>query len=176
MRLVQFTLTVSLVVFSTAALARSDDEPKEPAVILEVGGVPAWSVTDAGSSFGPTFALEITPIENWLELEVGTTSSYGRHSTEWSTDLLFKKPWGISPKLEFMAGIGPEWVNTRKYGNRTNSFAAEAVLDFMFWPSARRRMGWYFEPFYDYSFQAGHEKSVGAAIGLLIGIHRSAGK
>lgn len=28
---------------------------------------------------------------------------------EWDTDFLFKKPWTISKKLEFMAGIGPEW-------------------------------------------------------------------
>ena len=34
-----------------------------------------------------------------------------------------------------MFGIGPEWVHTRQYGVTTNSVAAEAALDFMFWPS-----------------------------------------
>jgi hypothetical protein len=162
---------LSLFLLSGTVFAQSDDDT-EPAAIIEIGAAPGWSVTDPGSSLGPTVAVEFTPIKNWLELETGVTFSRGRHSTEWSTDFLFKKPWDLSRKIEFMAGIGPEWVNTRKFGVRTNSLAGEAVLDFMFWTSVRRRIGWYFEPFYDYSFQAGHDRSVGASIGLLIGTHR----
>ena len=157
--------------FCGSVFAQSGDE-SEPASIVEIGAAPSWSITDPGSSLGPTVAIEFTPIKNWLELEIGTTSSFGRHSTEWSTDFLFKKPWDLSPKAEFMVGLGPEWINARKFGVRTNSVAGEAVLDFMFWTSAWHRIGWYFEPFYDYSFQAGHERSAGASIGLLIGIHR----
>jgi hypothetical protein len=148
------------------------DDEKEPAAILEIGAQPSWSLTDPGSSVGPTVALEITPIKDWLELEIGTTSSFGRHSTEWGTDLLFKKPWNFSDKIEFMAGLGPEWINTKRYGLRTNSLAAEAVLDFMFWPSRLHRIGWYFEPTYEHSFQAGHDKSLGFSTGLLIGIRK----
>jgi hypothetical protein len=33
-----------------------------------------------------------------------------------NTDLLFKKLWTISPKAEFMLGIGPEWVYLRQSG------------------------------------------------------------
>jgi hypothetical protein len=36
-------------------------------------GVTDWSITEGGSSFGPTIAVEVTPIENWLELEAGVT-------------------------------------------------------------------------------------------------------
>jgi hypothetical protein len=167
----QFLWVAFWVLIAGPAFGQSGEE-SEPVAILEIGAVPAWSLTDPGSSFGPTVAFEITPIKNWLELEMGTTSSFGRHSTAWSTDFLFKKPWDLSQKIEFMVGIGPEWVNTRKYGIRTNSVAAEAVLDFMFWTNTRHKIGWYFEPFYDFSFQAGHERSAGASIGLLIGIHR----
>jgi hypothetical protein len=38
---------------------------------------------DGGSSFGPTVAVEVTPIENWLELEAGVAPLFTRHSTEW---------------------------------------------------------------------------------------------
>ena len=117
-------------------------------------------------------AVEVTPIENWLELEAGVTPLFRRHSTEWGTDLLFKKPWDLTDKIEFMAGIGPEWIHTKRYEVRTNSLAGEAVLDFMFWPSRRHRIGWYLEPAYEHSFQAGHDKSLGFSTGLLIGIHR----
>lgn len=116
--------------------------------------------------------MEVTPLRDWLELEIGTTSSFSRHSTEWSSDFLFKKPWDLTEKMEFMIGIGPSWVHTRENGIKTNSAAGEFVLDFMFWPSAKRKIGWYLEPSYDYSFQASHEQSVGVSIGMLIGLHR----
>jgi hypothetical protein len=112
----------------------------------------------------------VTPIENWLELEVGTTPFFGRSKTEWDTDLLFKKPWTLSKKSEFMFGVGPEWVHTREDGTATNSVAVEAAGDFMFWPAKRHRFGWYLEPAYDYGFEHGHEQSIGISGGLLIAI------
>jgi len=142
---------------------------KEPAAIAELGGDGAWNLT-GGSSFGPTGAVEVTPIENWLELEAGVTPAFGHHTKEWDTDLLFKKPWTLSRKVEFMAGIGPEWVHSRQNGAVTNSLAGEFALDFMFWPSPKRRFGWYLEPAYDYSFGHGHERSLGMSAGLLIAI------
>jgi hypothetical protein len=143
---------------------------KEPAAVVELGGAGSWSLNGGGSSFGADLAAEVTPIENWLELEAGVTPLFARHSTEWDTDLLFKKPWTLSKKAEFMVGVGPEWVHTRQYGLTKNAFAAEAVLDFMFWPSAKHRFGWYFEPGYDYSFGSRHERSFGITGGLLIAI------
>jgi hypothetical protein len=143
---------------------------EEPAAVVEVGGAASWNLKDAGSSFGPDFAVEVTPIENWLEIEAGTTPLFTRHSSEWDTDLLFKKPWTLSEKVEFMFGVGPEWIHTRAYGLTTNSLGGEAVLDFMFWPSAKRRLGWYLEPGFDYNFGHGHERSIGITGGLLIAI------
>ena len=101
---------------------------------------------------------------------MGVTPTFGHHTTEWDTDLLFKKPWTISKKLEFMFGAGPVWIHSRKSNVTTNSAGGEAVLDFMFWPSAKRRFGWYVEPAYQYNFGRGHEKSIGISAGLLIAI------
>ncbi|HEV7965987.1 MAG TPA: hypothetical protein VGP19_00360 [Candidatus Acidoferrales bacterium] len=115
-------------------------------------------------------AVEVTPIENWLELEAGVTPLFTRHSTEWDADLLFKKPWTLSKKAEFMLGVGPEWVHATKFGVATNSVSGEAVLDFMFWPSAKHKFGWYLEPGYEYNFGRGHEQSLGISGGLLIAI------
>ncbi|MGD0966637.1 MAG: hypothetical protein ABSA57_22455 [Candidatus Acidiferrales bacterium] len=153
---------------SGSAFGQSVD--KEPAAIVELGAAASASLKGAGWSFGPDIAVEVTPIENWLELEAGVTPLFGSHSTEWDTDLLFKKPWTLSEKAEFMFGIGPEWVHTKQYGITTNSVAAEAVLDFMFWPSGKHRFGWYLEPSYDYNFGRGHEQSIGISGGLLIAI------
>jgi len=106
----------------------------------------------------------------WLELEAGVTPLFRRHSTEWSVDLLFKKPWALSDRFEFMLGIGPEWIHTNAYGKNRNSAGIEVAPDFMFWSSKKHRFGWYLEPSYDYKFGPGHEHSVGISVGLLISI------
>jgi len=164
--------TKSVLIVSLLCSGNAFAQPvnKEPAAVVELGGAPGWNLTDGGWSFGPTVAVEVTPIENWLELETGVTPTFGHHSTEWDTDLLFKKPWTLSEKVEFMFGVGPEWIHTRKYSATTNSLGGEVVLDFMFWPSKKHRFGWYLEPGYEYNFGRGHERSVGISGGLLIAI------
>ncbi len=155
-------LTVLLV---CAAIARGDDG--EAAAILELGAAPSWGLAGE-SSLGPATAIEFTPIENCLELEAGVTPGFHRGAVEWSADVLFKKPWALSKKLEFMAGAGPEWIRA----GGSNSAAIEFAVDFMYWPSRKRRLGWYIEPAYDYSFAPGHEKSIAVSFGLLIAIGR----
>jgi hypothetical protein len=169
-------LIAALFLCSGCAFGQSDGpgsaqpDEKEAVAVLELGGAGSWSLEDRSSSFGPTVAVEVTPIENWLELEAGVTALFRSHTTEFDADLLFKKPWTLSCKAEIMAGIGPEWMHTRTSGVTTNAIAGEAVLDFMYWPSKPHRFGWYLEPGFDYSFAAGHEKSMGINGGLLIAI------
>jgi hypothetical protein len=87
---------------------------KEGKAILGLGAAADRSLTEGQSAFGPTVAVEVTPIENWLELEADATPLFRRHSTEWSVDFLFKKPWTISDQMEFMLGIGPEWIHSER--------------------------------------------------------------
>jgi len=157
-------------VFLCSGTAFAQSAEKEPVAIVELGGAGSWNIKDGGASFGPTVAVEFTPIENRLEIEAGVTPLFARHSTEWDTDLLFKKPWTLSKKVEFMLGVGPEWVHARNSGVTTNSVSAELAGDFMFWPSRKRRFGWYLEPAYDYNFGRGREQSLGISAGLLIPI------
>jgi hypothetical protein len=161
-------LIICLCLCSGSAFGQSSE--KEPVAVLEIGPAVNRSLTEGQSAFGPTVAVEVTPIENWLELEAGVTPLFRRHSTEWGTDLLFKKPWTLSDKNEFMIGVGPEWIHTNAFGVKQNSIAAELVADFMFWPSRKHRFGWYLEPSYEYKFGPGHEHSLGISGGLLIAI------
>jgi hypothetical protein len=145
-------------------------DAKEPVAILEVGAASSWNVKGGAATFAPNLAAEITPIEGWLELEAGVSPFFTRKSTEWDTDLLFKKPWTLSRKAEFMFGVGPEWDCLRQNGRTANSIAGEVAGDFMFWPTGKHRFGWFLEPAYDYSFAGGHQQSIGMSGGLLIGI------
>jgi hypothetical protein len=164
----KLVLMAALLLCAGNAFAQSVE--REPAAIVELGGAANWNVKGGGSSFGPTVAVEVTPIEKWLELEAGVTPLFSRHTTEWDIDLLFKKPWTLSKKAEFMIGVGPQWVHATSYGKTTDSVSGEAVLDFMFWPSKKHRFGWYIEPGYEYNFGRGHEQSLGISGGLLISI------
>lgn len=148
--------------------AQNDD--KDPAAVIELGAAANRTVTEGQSSFGPSLSVETTPIEHWLELEAGVTPTFRRHSTEWSIDLLFKKPWTLSNKVEFMLGAGPEWIHTNADGTKMDSVAAEFAPELMFWPYKKRRFGWYLEPSYEYKFGSGHEHSLGITGGLLIAI------
>jgi hypothetical protein len=170
-RLAKTILFVAALVLPIRTFAQqAADADKESIAVLELGATGAWNPKTAVSGFGPTAAVELTPIEHWLELEAGVTPLFSRNSTEWSTDLLFKKPWTLSKKVEFMIGAGPEWIHTRESGISTNSIGVEGALDFMFWPSRKHRFGWYLEPTYDYKFGSGHEHSVGINGGLLISL------
>lgn len=170
MNATRWVWALSVLFYVECAPAQEKKDPKEVA-ILEIGAAPSRNLKDRTSSFGPTVAVEVSPIENWLELEVGVTPSFGHHTTEWASDVLFKKPWTLSRTVEFMAGIGPAWIHTSESGTTANSVAGEAVLDFMFWPRRwKHKFGWYIEPGYEYNFGRGHERSIGVSFGLLIAI------
>ena len=112
----------------TFAQNADPDKNKEAVAILELARATSTSLTGGGSSFGPNLAVEVTPIEKWLELEIGVTPFFRRrHSAEWNTDILFKKPWDLSKNFEFMAGFGPEWVHSREPGVKRNSIAGEGA-------------------------------------------------
>jgi hypothetical protein len=159
-------LIAVLLLWSVVSFSQSEKE----AAVLEIGPAVSRSITDGTSAFGPTVAVEVTPIEGKLELEAGVTPLFARHSTEWSVDFLVKKPWTLSAKNEFMLGVGPEWIHTDAFGVKQDSVAAEIAPDFMFWFSKKHRFGWYLEPSYEYKFGPRHEQSLGVAGGLIIAI------
>jgi hypothetical protein len=157
-----------------AAFAQSTVVVPEPAAILELGAAANRNLSDRESSFGPNFAVEFTPVPKWLEIEAGVTPLLTRTSTEWDVDVLFKKPWDVSKKLDLMVGVGPSWIRTRQNGATVTAVAGVFVVDFMYWPSTRRRFGWYVEPTYEYTWGRRHESSIGISAGLLIAIQRRA--
>ena len=142
-------------------------EDQDHAVVFESGWAGDWSREEGLHPKGVTFAFEVTPIEHWLELEVGVSALRADGETEVPFDVLFKKPWQISPKFEFMIGVGPELVHVAGTTPQTY-WGLSSVLDFMFWP--KRNVGWYLEPGYEVTFHDGTaHHGLAVAAGLLIG-------
>jgi hypothetical protein len=143
----------------------SDDEG-DHALVFEFGAAGDWSHAE-GFHPGGTIAFEVTPIEHWLELEIGVTAIRVDAGTEMPIDVLFKKPWRLSRQFELMIGVGPEIVHATG-PDRTTFWGLSSVLDLMFWP--RKNVGWYAEPGYDVTFRGGAtHQGLGIEAGLLIG-------
>lgn len=95
---------------SIGGTARAED--KEPSALVEIGGAGEWALRGGGLSFGPAVSVEVTPLKDWLEIELGVTPLFGGGRTEWGTDLVFKKPFDLSNTVEVEFGLGPEWMHT----------------------------------------------------------------
>jgi hypothetical protein len=148
--------------------AAEDPAELDNTLVIEAGAAGERSVHGVTSSFGATAAMEVTPIEEWLEIELGGTALLAAGHTELSSDLVFKKPFRLSPASEFMIGLGPTLGRTLNGRDRGTAHGIEVVLDFMFWHS--QHSGWYIEP--SWSKNAGSdERYIGLNGGLLFGWH-----
>jgi len=145
-------------------------EPKESgpdhSFILEIGTAGEWPLNGERPNFGGTIAGEIEPIENWLELEFGVSTLATAGHTELSGDLLFKKPFRLSPTVEFMVGAGPSLSRTLNGPDAGTSWNVEFALDWMFWPT--KNIGWFIEPTWSVNPKNG-QQAAAVSIGILIG-------
>lgn len=147
--------------------AHEEHEADARAVIFEFGAIGEWPLNGERANFGGTIGAEVTPIENWLEIEFSLATLATAGHTELSEDLLFKKPFELSPTVEFMIGAGPSFSQVVSGPDRGSSaVSAEVALDFMFWPT--KNLGWYFEPTWSVNPRTG-QQSVAASIGILVG-------
>jgi uncharacterized protein YraI len=143
-----------------------EERDAEHAWVLEIGTAGEWPLNGERPNFGGTIAAEIEPIENWLEIEFGLSTLATTGHTELSGDVLFKKPFRLSPTVEFMVGAGPSLSQTLNGADRGTSVSAEFALDFMFWPT--KDVGWFIEPTWSVNPRNG-QQSAAVSIGMLIG-------
>jgi len=106
---------------------------------------------------------------NWLEIEAGLTMLGTTGHTELSGDIIFKKPFRISPTFEFMIGVGPSISRTLNGEDQSTTVSAAFTLDFMFWPTPN--VGWFLEPTWTVNPRNG-QQSFAASVGLLVGIRQ----
>jgi hypothetical protein len=157
------TTSIFFSLWAAAALAESGGH----SLVLEIGPAAEWPLHGERPNYGGTIAVEKEVIENWLELELGITALGTSGQRELSADLLFKKPFRLSPAVEFMVGAGPSITRTLTGPDKGTSAAVQFVIDFMFWSS--KNVGWYVEPAMSITPETG-KKSLGVTGGLVIGL------
>ena len=132
-------------------------------LIFEVAPAGEWELGGEGkSSFGPSFALAVTPIEHQLEIEFGLTPLFDHGKANWEGEIVFKKPFELSKNLELLVGIGPQWSIP------SNFFGAVAELQLVYWQTSR--VGWFVEPSYSYALNGQHEQNATLKVGLLFAL------
>jgi hypothetical protein len=117
--------------------------------------------------FGGEVAVEIGPIERWLELEVGAQAVWGGGAGQFSVDLLVKKPFSLATRISVMPALGPLVVEVSAAGRRTTYFGIEAALDVMWWVFSDH-VGLGFEPSVALTFGP-LRPSIGITFGPIVG-------
>jgi hypothetical protein len=126
-----------MVMALAGAATEGGEEEADHVAILEVGATGEREITERSSHFGPAIGIEVSPIENWLEIEfsaVATAQGIGN----WN--FLLKSRLGC-PVWEIMPGLGLTWSHTTQPGEPASSWGAEAVLDLFLVAIAERETG-----------------------------------
>jgi len=165
LRAVMFFALVSIPAIASAQHA---SEPQEDHRVVFAAG---WAgEASRGEGFQPAGiegGFEVTPIEGLLSIETTVSVHHGDDGTEVPIEVAFRKPWQVTPTVEFMAGVAPSLVHA--FGAESETFGAvSAGGHFMVWP--RPNVGWYVESAYEVAFpNRGTQHSVEFAAGILIG-------
>lgn len=166
----QLTLIVFFVLVFVPGYAMSGEGAAEDdSYVFGVGPAGERDLGTKATSFGVELTVEKTVIENWLEIEIGVTRLNTAGRREMGAGVIFKKPFQLSRTAELMVGCGPQIARKPDGTERGTSLGGECVLDFMFWPTGSRDVGWYIEPSYDFGLgNRRGERSLGGSAGLLI--------
>jgi hypothetical protein len=153
----------------TPAMAAPDEGTEQNhLVILELGASGEREISEGTSHIGPAVGLEIEPIENWLEIELGASTYTSQGARNWEIELPFKKPFRLSGTIEVMPGLGPTWTHTTQSAAHSSTWGAVAVIDLFVWRT--RRLGWFLEPSFGVASGNGNQKSVGLTGGIFFAV------
>ena len=159
---------VSVFLIACPALAAAQSAAHDDhTIVYAIGWAGDWSRHESLHPVGATAGFEITPIEHWLSIETSLGAHHSDDGTEMPIEVAFRKPWQLSPRVEFMAGVAPEIIHA--FGAQPETYGGVSVGGhFMIWP--RQNLGWYAESAYEVTFpRAGAHKGMGISAGILIG-------
>jgi hypothetical protein len=164
MNLAIIGLTATLL--APAQIVAAAEKDKDPLAVVMLGAASEWGFPGSDFSLGPSVAVEFSVIKDWLEIEIGGAKLFRRGTSEWESDVVFRKPFTLSETTELMVGLGPVWSKAR---GESGKIGTTFVADFMFWSSPEREYGWFMEP--SYSINPGNDRSLAVSVGLIIGLH-----
>ncbi|HVT09046.1 MAG TPA: hypothetical protein VHO67_16415 [Polyangia bacterium] len=133
--------------------------------VLGAGAAAEMESLTAGH-FGAAAFVEVEAIDEWLELELGAQILATAPGREASLDLVLKKPFRVTERLEVMTGLGPTVIQTSGAGETRTAWGIEAAVDFMYWPAGR--VGFWAEPAYEIVLSGGLATVVSCTVGPML--------
>lgn len=154
---------------SGTRVEKGEPETKEikHTLILGVGGAAEVELGDGSLHAGANAFVEYEAIEDWLELELGVSVLAAEGGREVPVDLLFKKPFQLTSRLELMIGLGPQVVFVSGTDKNGTFLGGEVVFDFMYWPL--RHVGLWVEPTYGFLVRGRVSHSLSTTGGVIFG-------
>ncbi len=140
--------------------------PQESYQFVLGAGAAAETETPTAGHFGAAVFLEFEAIDEWLELELGAQILATATGREASLDLLVKKPFRVTPRLEVMTGLGPTVVQSSGAGETRTAWGIEAAVDVMYWPVGR--LGFWAEPAYEIVLSRGFAHALSCTAGPML--------
>jgi hypothetical protein len=137
--------------------------------VFETGPATERDLKKKQTSTGFAAAVEKTVIEESLEVEIGVNHLTNGGERQIGIDVLFKKPFDLSPTTELMFGAGPQLTHKWNGEDRGTSLGIGLAVELMVWLTTAKDIGWYFEPSYGIGLGSTKgERTVGGSAGLLI--------
>jgi hypothetical protein len=148
--------------------ARADERGADPerTIILGIGGAGELEVPSITPHAGANIMFEWEAIESWLEIEADLSILRIANGYELPIAVLFKKPFRLTPRFEYMIGLGPQVVRVAGATTETH-YGGEVALDLMYWHTPRS--GAWVEPAYDFTLGTGASQSLGITAGAMVG-------
>ncbi len=142
--LIAFAIIVLLFpLMTTHAQERDDDgdDINEPPTQIEIGPETEVPLTAEHSGYGGSINIQLTPIPDWLEFELGVGALASSGNTELEAEFMFEKPFQISSTAEFMIEVGPS-VSRSGGGDEAGTLLnIQTETGFFIWPN--KNIGWY---------------------------------
>jgi hypothetical protein len=158
---------ISLFFSLIGSYAFAQDEDGDHSVVWMLGGAIDQNVSESRTNLGPTVSAEFNVIDDWLEVEVGTQFLTTKSPHELGGQVIFKKPFQLSPDVEFMVGAGPT-IDRPTSGYQGNQYGVALAMDLMVWTT--KDLGWFVSPEYNYGVGISKDRSIGLSVGLIFGM------
>jgi hypothetical protein len=115
---VPVVLVVGLVAAPEPIFAQERADDDHHGAVLEIGAASEWGFQDGKTGFGPSVAIEVTPIEHWLEIEAGISPLRSRDGTARNG-----KPTSFSKSLSSCRRTSSSWLAPGRNGRQPMPWA-----------------------------------------------------
>ncbi len=141
------------------------DDVNEPPTQLEIGPEIEVPLRAEHTGFGGSINLQLTPIPDWLEFELGVSALVSSGNTELEAEFMLEKPFQISNTTEFMIEVGPSLSRSSENDEGGTLLNIQAETGFFIWPN--KNFGWYASVGWSDAPKNGAQ-SISAGAGILI--------